>query len=428
MNDINHFSPNDARYDLIGDIHGHHAKLTSLLQALGYRPRQDDGFSGWQHPEGRRVIFLGDYIDRGPASREVLRLVRGMVDAGDAEAIMGNHEYNAVCWHTPDGSGGWLRPHRPERDGAMMETLRQFSGLEDEWQEWLQWFRGLPMFLEIDGLRAVHACWDARCIARLKGESLLDDDFLRRSTVPCSSEHRAVENVLKGPEMALPDGQQYEDKDGTTRYRIRARWWDLPQEAAAIGPLAMPEPLPIDSIAPKWEIGRLPNYAADQPPVFFGHYWRPPSSPKAPYAPNLVCLDYSGAHGDNPLVAYRWEGEQELVAEHFAQSPPPQSEPESFELFVDDNFHYMDEDERYRSGVFGDYEAAVATAKKIVDDYLLDAYEPGKTAGELYSSYTMFGEDPWIRPTPEGTKRFSAWDYGKQRAEEIAKPAQAKGL
>ncbi len=69
---------NAQTYDLIGDIHGHYDKLVALLSRLGYR---DDG-EAHRHPEGRKVIFLGDYIDRGPKIREVLHTVRGMVDAG----------------------------------------------------------------------------------------------------------------------------------------------------------------------------------------------------------------------------------------------------------------------------------------------------------------------------------------------------------
>jgi hypothetical protein len=72
-------------YDLIGDIHGHHDKLTALLHKLGYLPH--DG--SFHHPEGRKVIFLGDYIDRGPKIRETLETVRTMVETGNALAILG---------------------------------------------------------------------------------------------------------------------------------------------------------------------------------------------------------------------------------------------------------------------------------------------------------------------------------------------------
>lgn len=80
------------RYDIIGDVHGHDAALTGLLQKMGYR-EQD---LVWRHPE-RTAIFVGDFIDRGPGQLETLRIVRSMVDAGSALAVMGNHEFNAIA-------------------------------------------------------------------------------------------------------------------------------------------------------------------------------------------------------------------------------------------------------------------------------------------------------------------------------------------
>ena len=92
---------------------------------------------------------------------------------------------------------------------------------------------------------------------------------------------------------------------------------------------------------------------------------------------------------------------------------------DSYEVFVDDNFHYMDEEERYSAAVFPTYGEALAHAKQIVDKSLLDLHEPGKSADDLMASYVQFGEDPWISPTPEGTERFSARDHARQRALEI---------
>ena len=78
-------------YDLIGDIHGHADELKELLIKLGYG--NQDGT--WSH-KSRMVVFLGDYIDRGPKQKESVEIVRGMVEAGHALAIMGNHEFNAI--------------------------------------------------------------------------------------------------------------------------------------------------------------------------------------------------------------------------------------------------------------------------------------------------------------------------------------------
>ena len=87
-------------YDIIGDIHGQADKLEALLRTLGYR----DTAGAWRHAE-RQAIFVGDFIDRGPAQVRSVDIVRRMVDAGAALAVMGNHELNAIAWHTPDSHG-----------------------------------------------------------------------------------------------------------------------------------------------------------------------------------------------------------------------------------------------------------------------------------------------------------------------------------
>ncbi len=68
-----------AGYDLIGDIHGHALQLEKLLAILGYAERS----GAYQHSE-RQVIFLGDFIDRGPKIKRVLEVVRRMVEVGSA--------------------------------------------------------------------------------------------------------------------------------------------------------------------------------------------------------------------------------------------------------------------------------------------------------------------------------------------------------
>ena len=75
-------------YDFLGDIHGHCTELEQLLSKLGYKQKAGT----WQHPS-RKVIFVGDYIDRGPQIRETLAIVRSMTESGNAIALMGNHEY-----------------------------------------------------------------------------------------------------------------------------------------------------------------------------------------------------------------------------------------------------------------------------------------------------------------------------------------------
>ncbi len=82
-------------YDIIGDIHGHATELKRLLDTLGYVRRG----KGYRHPD-RKVVFVGDFVDRGPAIREAISIARATVDAGDGFAVMGNHEYNAIAAFT----------------------------------------------------------------------------------------------------------------------------------------------------------------------------------------------------------------------------------------------------------------------------------------------------------------------------------------
>ncbi|WP_367178245.1 metallophosphoesterase, partial [uncultured Maricaulis sp.] len=95
--------------DVFGDIHGHARPLIHALEVLGYENR-----SGvWRHPMGRKALFLGDLIDRGPQNIEVVRTAKAMCEAGEAVCLMGNHELNAIHYATPDPmrEGEFLRPH-----------------------------------------------------------------------------------------------------------------------------------------------------------------------------------------------------------------------------------------------------------------------------------------------------------------------------
>ena len=91
----------------------------------------------------------------------------------------------------------------------------------------------------------------------------------------------------------------------------------------------------------------------------------------------------------------------------------------TFRVMVDDNYHYMDESERYEHGEFATLGAAIAAARQIVDEYLHSAYKPGMSADQLMASYCQFGEDPFIiAPEIKGVV-FSARDYARGRCPEI---------
>jgi len=77
-------------FDIIGDVHGCYDELCALLTELGYEVNAENCCA--KHPENRKAVFLGDLCDRGPKNVEVMRLVMGMVQAGDARCVVGNHD------------------------------------------------------------------------------------------------------------------------------------------------------------------------------------------------------------------------------------------------------------------------------------------------------------------------------------------------
>ena len=94
-------------------------------------------------------------------------------------------------------------------------------------------------------------------------------------------------------------------------------------------------------------------------------------------------------------------------------------EPDSpYVVMVDENSHYMDLTERYESGRYRDCATAVAVCKAIVDDFLAANGGGATTAAELFSTYTTFGEDPFI-VSEDPACAFSGWDYARQRCAEI---------
>ncbi|ROO23728.1 hypothetical protein [Salinisphaera orenii] len=170
----------------------------------------------------------------------------------------------------------------------------------------------LPLYIDLESVRAAHACWDHRWIAylanRLVASGKMDDAFLAASSKKGTAEHDAVEIVLKGAEIELPAGVAFPDKNGKMRNEVRVRWWASEAEdltGMVIGPPSLYEATRGLPATPE----ALQAYPPIEPPVFFGHYWF--TGQPDLQAPNVACLDYSVAR-NGKLVAYRWDGEHAL--------------------------------------------------------------------------------------------------------------------
>jgi hypothetical protein len=303
-------------YDIIGDIHGHADRLEALLKNLGYAIRNN----AWRHPS-RTVIFVGDFVDRGPGQLRTLEIVRGMLEAGSARAVMGNHEFNAIAWATPDPKndeyhlrhrhGETGKKNRHQHDAFLAEVEPDSA----EHAAWVAWFLELPLWIEEPSFRVVHACWSPRHVALLRPHLRPDNrmtlELVEEASRRGSQLYDATETILKGADVLLPSGYTFTDKDGHVRDRIRTRWWD-PQlttyRSAFIGPPG------ID--LPDLPIAALDRFPEPDRPTFVGHYWLDPSEALAPVSRRVACVDYSVAKG-GPLAAYRFDGEPELMASKF---------------------------------------------------------------------------------------------------------------
>ena len=327
--------------DIIGDVHGCCRTLEELLSRLGYRPSGHAWPPLWSHPT-RRAVFLGDFIDRGRHIVETLYLIRRMVSGGAAFAVCGNHELNAIHWHTEDGEGNPLRSHTPEREMQHEQSLIQFLLHGEDWGEWTQWFRELPLWLELPPevtgsipLRFVHACWDGEEMARFlalrdaAGRALLSGDAGSASLTEAGvlesgarggAAFESVERILKGPEIP---GVRFADKEGTVRKRMRVRWWKaLPARWDELMMAGRAECAQIRE-QKKGDVISDPSVWSPVPvplPVFFGHYWLDPGETEI-LSPRLACLDFSVAKGGR-LGAYRWNrGDRSLVPGRIVSVP-----------------------------------------------------------------------------------------------------------
>jgi hypothetical protein len=293
-------------YDIIGDVHGHADALEKLLNKLGYQ-KVDDIYSH----ENRKVIFLGDFIDRGPKVRETLAIVKAMMDAGNAFAVMGNPEFNFLCYNRKLEDGKYLRPHTSDNNHQVHATLEAFEGRKAELNKYLDWFLTLPLFLELENLRVVHACWKPDVIHELKDElknNRLNEGLLRKAGTKGAKLYDLVETTLKG--LEVPAQKPFKDTDGKTRNEARIKWWLNPEKLTQRDYFFRSNSTePLTS-----ELQKIWFYPKAEKPVFIGHYWK--TGKIELESKNVCCVDYSIAKGGK-LVAFRFNDNTDLSSDSF---------------------------------------------------------------------------------------------------------------
>ena len=294
--------------DLIADVHGELDALLRVLARLGVNPES----GSVQRP----LVFLGDLIDRGPDSVAVCEVVRGLCSAGVAHCIVGNHELNVLRRDAKEGNG-WLLGHT---DGYHLDgEFRAFDSqpaTAAERTDLLAWMATLPIAMQRDDLRIVHACWldsllsalpdfgDLAELCRASDRSIRAGLYEQGIAAAADAERAEFANLLDPslrPDCILPN---------YTRC-IVSEQRENPIRGLTSG---VEEPIEADEFAflgGKWRTtGRSQwwNDYAGSAAVVVGHYWRRRGVPDPgkfdywrPFGPfgwagtkrNVFCLDYS---------------------------------------------------------------------------------------------------------------------------------------
>jgi hypothetical protein len=297
-----------SNFDIIGDIHGYGKELIIVLEKMGYSEKEPYNYA---HADGRKVIFIGDYIDRGPEILLTLRIVRTMQENGNAIAIMGNHEFNFLCYNYTNEEGESFRDQEKKTEGERFTDQE----LGDEITSYLNWMAELPLFFENDVCRCVHAHWDKKSIALIRERGIAKLD--REGLLALYADKElllAYEIVLKGDELEIDEEYQFADKEGKVRKQGRIKWWATEKGTrmgecfASIPPESIHKPY--ISKAEEFVL----HYDHDEKPVFFGHYWMSHTEINV-QRDNVCCIDFSVAK-EGLLVGYRFSGEQKLLMEN----------------------------------------------------------------------------------------------------------------
>jgi hypothetical protein len=152
----------DNSLDIIGDIHGEYNALVALLTHLGY---DDNGI----HADNRKVVFVGDFVDRGHNSTAVLDLAERWINAGRAVAVLGNHEINLLRNDPKEGSG-WFFDERHQDDKEKYGDYHRPDQAARE--KIVKFLSSLPIALERPDLRVIHAAWCADLIEQIRDRKI----------------------------------------------------------------------------------------------------------------------------------------------------------------------------------------------------------------------------------------------------------------
>ena len=261
--------------DIIGDIHGEYDALVALLWHLGYNK---DG----RHPENRTVVFVGDFVDRGHNSTAVLDLAERWINAGQAVAILGNHEINLLRNDPKEGSG-WFFDEKHQEDTEKFGHYHRPD--QSERVNIVKFLSSLPIALERPALRVIHAVWRTDLIEQIKklNNGTVEEHFdqwettLLENLQSCGLKARKDQEKTKyteelnneiTPPPLLEDHAEYDE----------AMQMGNPLKVLTSGvERKLSHPSKVFKAGGKWRfVERVAwwNEYDEKVPVVIGHYWR----------------------------------------------------------------------------------------------------------------------------------------------------------
>jgi hypothetical protein len=218
----------DGKIDIVADVHAEIDALRSLLGRLGYN---ENGL----HPEGRRLVFLGDLTDRGPDSPAVVTLVQSLVEAGCAQCVLGNHDLNILLGLLKHDNSWFYGKEYCAKDGSLVPQVLADDATRERVTNF---FRTLPLALERKDVRVVHAYWDhemigvaraATCTMSLydKHRQIIDHLSLPSvDPIDLQLKHQnqnPVKLLTSGPEKRIDPPIA---TNGKVRYHGSVAWWE----------------------------------------------------------------------------------------------------------------------------------------------------------------------------------------------------------
>lgn len=263
----------DGPIDVVGDVHGEIEPLRELLAQLGYE-------SSGRHPENRRLVFVGDLGDRGPDSPAVFELVRKLVGQGLAQCVLGNHELNLLRGELKPGNEWFIDPAHPRaKPGAEFGHCKPAP---EEWKPvWLDFMASLPLALEREDLRVVHAAWVPGEIAALRRANGATTKIYREYEVR-TNEQLAMEGLR---EVAAREEEEWGERlyDPKWKARLLTAMGELDERYQMGNPVRVATS-GVERLAAKpfWSSGKWRmcdrvqwwDGYEDEVPVIIGHYWR----------------------------------------------------------------------------------------------------------------------------------------------------------